>query len=30
MPVESRLLETIDKATGEPPADADYVHQQGW
>ncbi|MDX9789030.1 MAG: ADP-ribosylglycohydrolase family protein [Desulfobacterales bacterium] len=28
MPVESALLETIDKADDEPPAD--YVHQQGW
>jgi hypothetical protein len=28
MPVETALLETIDKAADEPPAD--YVHQQGW
>lgn len=28
MPVESALLETIDKATDKPPTD--YVHQQGW
>ena len=28
MPVESALLDTIDKAAKEPPAD--YVHQQGW
>lgn len=28
MAVESALLETIDKAADEPPAD--YVHQQGW
>ena len=28
MPVESALLDTIDKAANEQPAD--YVHQQGW
>jgi hypothetical protein len=28
MPVESALLETIEKAADAPPAD--YVHQQGW
>ncbi|ANT65278.1 ADP-ribosylglycohydrolase family protein [Prosthecochloris sp. CIB 2401] len=28
MPVEPALLDTIDKAAEEPPAD--YVHQQGW
>lgn len=28
MPVEPALLDTIDKAATEPPAD--YVHQQGW
>jgi ADP-ribosylglycohydrolase len=28
MPVDSILLDTIDKAATEPPAD--YVHQQGW
>jgi len=28
MPVEPALLNTIDKAADEPPAD--YVHQQGW
>lgn len=28
MPVEPALLDTIDKAANEPPAD--YVHQQGW
>ncbi len=28
IPVEPALLDTIDKAANEPPAD--YVHQQGW
>lgn len=28
MPVESVLLDIIDKAAQEPPAD--YIHQQGW
>ena len=28
MPAEPALLDTIDKAAEEPPAD--YVHQQGW
>ena len=28
MPVEPALLDIIDKAAKEPPAD--YVHQQGW
>ncbi len=28
MPVESKLLDAIDRAANEPPAD--YVHQQGW
>jgi ADP-ribosylglycohydrolase len=28
MPVESALLDTIDKAANEQPAD--YIHQQGW
>jgi ADP-ribosylglycohydrolase len=28
MPAEPSLLDTIDKAAEEPPAD--YVHQQGW